>query len=91
MTVVMIKPTNSCNLACTYCYNTDVFLTSPSDLMTYETLKNALTKITSYENKFGRPVTYEWIGGEPLLAGLNFYKQVVNITNELLDKGYYLP
>jgi molybdenum cofactor biosynthesis enzyme MoaA len=45
MTVVMIKPTNSCNLACAYCYNASVYVSSPEDLMSYETCKNALTKM----------------------------------------------
>ena len=90
MTVVMMKPTNSCNLHCIYCYNSTNLSISNKDVMSLKTMTEAMTKITKYENDKGRTVTFEWIGGEPLLARMDFYKAVIKTTDALKSNGFKL-
>jgi uncharacterized protein len=90
MTVVMMKPTNLCNLRCLYCYNDPASFSTPKNIMSRDTMAITLEKISEYESEKGRVVTFEWIGGEPLLVGVDFYKNVVEKTNELRSYGFEL-
>ena len=69
---LMAKPTGSiCNLDCKYCF----YLEKPhlnQRAMTNEVLE-AYIKSTPQQQ-----VTFLWQGGEPTLAGLDFYKRAVN-------------
>lgn len=70
---VIIKTTNDCNLSCKYCYveNTD------SEIMSTETLEKILKQISDIK---GVPRTeIIWHGGEPLMAGLNFFENAAHI------------
>lgn len=73
---LMAKPTGSiCNLDCKYCF----YLEKPhlkQRVMTNEVLE---AYIKSYiETTPQQQVTFLWQGGEPTLAGLDFYKRAVN-------------
>jgi len=52
--------------------------------MTNETLKSFINVVCS-----GQPnkVEFIWHGGEPMLAGIDFYRQVVELEAEWSDKG----
>jgi len=68
----------SCNLRCKYCFyngNQDQML----DVMNFETLRTITRKLLSVS---GSNIHFIWHGGEPLLAGINFYKKAVELQNE---------
>ena len=78
---LMAKPVGpSCNLDCTYCYyleknklfpGTDKYRMSDDLLEQY---------IEQYIGSVNTPVvTFVWQGGEPTLAGIDFYKRAVNL------------
>ncbi|MCM2324922.1 MAG: radical SAM protein [Candidatus Woesearchaeota archaeon] len=91
MTVVMMKPTNECNVnGCTYCYNMTGYAASDSMLMETSIIRKAMRQITAYENAKKRYVEFEWIGGEPLIAGKQFFSEIIDITKELQSEGYHL-
>jgi len=70
--------TNSCNLGCHYCYADQ---SAEKGIMDLKTLENMITKIALYNN--GQSNTkFIWHGGEPLLAGLNFYQDAMTIQNK---------
>lgn len=71
---VIVKSTNDCNLKCKYCYASD---SSEKGVMTEETLENLITKTLDTSNM----IHYIWHGGEPLLAGKEFYEAVVRLQN----------
>jgi len=73
---VLVKPTNDCNLACKYCYARSGEKKEP--VMNYETLENMISKITELYDE----VNFIWHGGEPLLAGLDFYEKVVELEEK---------
>ena len=91
--VVMAKPVGSrCNLNCTYCYylGTDQLIGSaPALRMDEETLETFIR--TYIQNSLNGPVKvvqFTWHGGEPTLAGLDFYKRAVELQKKYLPQGW---
>ena len=86
---IFAKPVgSSCNLSCTYCYylgkepNDNGFgITRMSD----ELLENYI--INHIEATSGDVVMFSWHGGEPLLAGIPFYRKALELQNRFLPRG----
>ncbi len=76
---VIIEPTHECNLSCKYCY---VDKNAEKGRMNNKTLKNSIQKIAIFHGK-GIKSLFEWHGGEPLLVGLDFFKEVINVQKEM--------
>lgn len=71
---VIVKPvSNSCNLACSYCY---AGACSPDSaaVMSVEFAKELVDSVLRTAS--GNRVEFIWHGGEPLLRGVEFYDQV---------------
>lgn len=81
---VMLKPSSSkCNLNCKYCFYHSI--SSARDVEDYgfmktETLEEIVEKIKTYCN--GGECTIGFQGGEPLLRGIEFYKDLIKYANE---------
>ncbi len=88
--VVMAKPVGSfCNLKCGYCYylETERFDNDPDRLRMSDDLLE--TFIRQYISTSPGPiVSFTWHGGEPTLAGLDFYKRAVELQQEYLPEGW---
>lgn len=72
----------SCNMRCRYCYYRDrnqqtLFL------MREDVLREVIRKTFEYSEN--DPVSFVWHGGEPLLAGLDFYQTIVEIQKDVGD------
>lgn len=72
----IVKPTNDCNLACKYCYVEDC---AEKGYMDVDTLANTINKIVEFRQG---DVHFLWHGGEPLLAGIQFYRKVEEIQQQ---------
>ncbi len=76
---VLVKPVSAdCNLSCTYCfYKSKVKLYPETKIhrMSDEILKNLIAQMLSLAP---RKVSFCWQGGEPTLAGLDFYRKVMH-------------
>ncbi len=70
---VIIKVTNSCNLRCKYCYNGEKRDSECLSLQRFEKLLTVL--ITKYNS-----ISLLWHGGEPILAGLDYFKSAMDIV-----------
>lgn len=70
---IIMKVTNNCNLQCKHCYEAEGQFKDSASIMTLDVLKNTIKKVQSEYQK----VIYIWFGGEPLLAGLNFFEKAV--------------
>ncbi len=70
---------NSCNLRCGYCFysTTDQ---STNCRMNYELLRKFLVE---YMQLFTDRFMFIWHGGEPLLAGLSFFRRIVEIQSQI--------
>jgi len=77
---LIVKVVSSCNLACRYC-DADIY---SNQRMRYDTLYTLIEKtLRSFDS-----VNFIWHGGEPLSLGLDFYKKVMAIEDELVDKRH---
>lgn len=87
--VVMAKPVGSfCNMACDYCYYQSVpgnDSECPSR-MTAETLELFIRQYI--EASPGPEVSFVWHGGEPTLAGLDFYRLAVSLQKKYLPSNW---
>ena len=76
----MVKPVGAtCNLDCSYCYYRDKaeIYSAPQNRMTDEVLEEY---VRQYLEAVNLPtVTFCWHGGEPLLAGIDFYRKAVEL------------
>lgn len=71
---VIVKTTSGCNLACSYCYaeSSD----KPADIISESVLEKTLTELGELNKEEGCTTSLIWHGGEPLLAGLDFFENV---------------
>lgn len=79
----MVKPMGSlCNLKCNYCYYLDKSgqYSAPVKLMSEQMLEEYIAQYI--EGNDVDVVTFCWHGGEPLMAGLEFYKRAVEFQKE---------
>jgi len=81
---VMIKPASSlCNMRCGYCFYCDV--AENRDTKSYGLMADA-TAVNIIEEAFeaaARSVSFIFQGGEPTLAGLDFFKSFTDTVNRL--------
>ena len=87
---VMAKPVGPvCNLACSYCY----YLDTASLFERPHRFRMSDAMLETYVRQYlaaspGPVVTFVWHGGEPTLAGLNFYKRAVELQQRFLPDGW---
>lgn len=82
---LMIKPASSlCNLSCEYCFYRDVSEHREHlgfGIMKKDTASVLIEKALKYAD--GESVAFAFQGGEPTLAGLDFFKLFVSTVNKL--------
>ncbi len=82
---LMIKPASSlCNLSCEYCFYRDVSEHREYlgfGIMKKSTARVLIEKALSYAD--GESVAFAFQGGEPTLAGLDYFEHFVSTVNEL--------
>ena len=80
---ILIKPIgSSCNLRCSYCYYLDkASLYNGKESLMEDSLLEKLTReyIESCDDEV---ISFNWHGGEPLLAGLDFYKKAIELQKK---------
>ena len=86
---VMAKPVGSiCNMRCSYCYylGTDsLSLTPELRVMPDELLDKFVREYI--EDSAGPVVSFTWHGGEPTLAGIDFFRRAVQLQKKYLPAG----
>ena len=86
---IFVKPVSAkCNLACEYCYyiNNSQLNISPGRLMNDQILEKYISQHI-YASR-DKDIFFSWHGGEPSLAGLDFYRKVLVIQNNYRKEGY---
>jgi len=81
----IVKPTHNCNLRCKYCYLEDG---AENGMMNKETLQNTIEQVS--EASENNAAHFIWHGGEPLLAGLDFFRNAARISRKLRKEGYHI-
>lgn len=85
---VFVKPAGArCNMNCSYCYylEKDSLYPDGTFLMNDETLEKYTQQLINASN--GDYVFFSWHGGEPTLAGLDFFRKAVALQHKLLPRG----
>lgn len=86
----LIKPASSmCNMRCRYCFYADVSKRrerASYGLMTYNTAKRLIAAAAADAHP-GDRLTFAFQGGEPTLAGLDFYRCFFRTAQELLPRN----
>jgi uncharacterized protein len=88
--VVMAKPVGStCNLECGYCYYLKAGEQGehPHDFRISDALLERYVR-QYIEASPGPTVVFVWHGGEPTLAGIDFYKKAVALQKRYLPQGW---
>lgn len=84
VTTPIIKPVNGlCNLSCSYCYTSGLKKYVIKHRMRTETLKAVIDFFCHDQDS----IEFIWHGGEPLLAGLKFYREVVEFQRKWKQQG----
>jgi len=76
---VMIIPTLGCPSECNYCWSSE----EGSPVMKIETVQEIVNWLKEFRNE---PVTFTFHGGEPLLAGYDFFKEALFLLSEGLKE-----
>ena len=86
---VMVKPVGSrCNMRCRYCYYLEKGRYSTNEKqyrMTDELLEELIRR--TVETCPGDVISFVWHGGEPTLAGIDFYRRAVELEMKYLPPG----
>lgn len=73
---ILMKPIGpACNLACRYCYYPQD--ETPVNKMDEARLEQFIRRYIAAQPAGAREINFVWQGGEPLLAGLSFYKKAL--------------
>lgn len=88
--MVMVKPASSlCNLRCTYCFYHDEAANraeAEKGIMKEETVRNLILRFAAVSER----VSFMFQGGEPTLAGLDFFRRFLALEKELApDVEFY--
>ena len=87
--MVFVKPVGAdCNLRCRYCYYLDkakVYKHKGSIMMPDEVLEKYI--IRQIQASTDNNIMFTWHGGEPVLAGLGFFRKVVNLQQKHRPSG----
>jgi uncharacterized protein len=84
---VIAKPVSAdCNLACDYCYYTHVLdMYEPGERRMSDEVLTAYTEQVIRDS--GPHAVFSWQGGEPLLAGRDFYEGAFRVQRRLSPSG----
>jgi uncharacterized protein len=86
---IFVKPIGAtCNLRCEYCYYLEkkkLYQGNESFLMTDDVLERYI--IQHIEASTEKAIGFSWHGGEPLLAGLDFFRKIVSLQRKYLPAG----
>jgi uncharacterized protein len=86
---VFVKPVGaSCNLACSYCYYLDkseLHVESGMHRMSDDLLETYI--IQHIQASTEQAIFFSWHGGEPTLAGLEYFRRMVEIQKKHIPVG----
>jgi uncharacterized protein len=86
---IFVKPVGArCNLNCSYCYyleNKGIVLAPRGGFMSHAVLEQYI--LQHIEASTDTEIFFSWHGGEPTLAGLDFFRKAVTLQKALLPPG----
>ncbi len=90
---IFVKPVGAqCNLNCSYCYyheKMDIEVTVPGGIMSDEVPERYIRQ--HIEASTEPEIFFSWHGGEPILAGLDFFRRAVTFQKALMPADRTIP
>lgn len=77
--IILIQPTNFCNIACRYCYLTNL---NDKRILPQDTLREIARKVLS-SSLLGDSLMVNWHLGEPMVVPRQFYISALRVFDEL--------
>ena len=79
---LMFKPIGSvCNLNCDYCYYLDkAKMYSDNSVMSLNLIEKIIKEYIQINDN--EQIVFDWHGGEPLLLGLDYFKNIIKLQNK---------
>lgn len=84
MITLITKPTDACNARCVYCSVGDK--AKRPERMTLDLVRRLFERVAAFLSTHDEWINITWHGGEPLLMGPAFYKEVIRIEEEVAGK-----
>jgi uncharacterized protein len=87
---VILKTTNSCSLACDYCYINRHNSGLRHTIMPLELVRKVIVDYMAITDKLQgseAALLFTWHGGEPLLAGMEYYEEVMKMQRCILPRS----
>ena len=79
---IVVKPVASlCNLRCTYCYYLDKAQKGSSGVMSQDVLEQYIKQVVAIHGSKAE-IEFAWHGGEPTLAGIEFYHKALEFQKK---------
>lgn len=85
---LIFKLTDNCNLGCNYCYRGSN-KEKPKKIMEDTLIYTTIEKYVNFKKEYGQannPIRLIWHGGEPLIAGIDKFKNILRIEKEFEEK-----
>ena len=87
LTHLIVHPTLKCNLRCRYCWENGK---RPDTMMSKNTLYGIANYISELSDlKKSKQVHIDWMGGEPLMMGMEFYDTARTIFEGVCDPKFF--
>lgn len=84
--IPQIQVTLNCNLACTYCFQTHAG--KIINLSTAEQIIEKTVHSSAPDDNIKKTIQVYWHGGEPLLAGMDFFRKIIEIENRFPEVAF---
>lgn len=84
--LILLNITNSCNMACSYCYYRQEMDCNPGN-MNIDTLEIVIQRAA--ESSFDE-IKFIFHGGEPLIRNIDFFKQAISLQKKYLNNKKYI-
>lgn len=84
---ILLKPVGAgCNLKCDYCYYPQQEQQKAAPMIK-AMLEPFIKNYVASQPAYSKEINFVWQGGEPLLAGLDFYKRAVSLQKKYAPQG----
>jgi uncharacterized protein len=81
---VIFQLTDKCVLSCKYCFAKGTYKNNPTAFK-IDVLEKTIKQAFGTQHEY---INFEWTGGEPFLAGLDFFKKVIEFQKRYATKNY---
>lgn len=83
---IIIKVASNCNISCDYCYVTrNKSIYNSDQIMSSDILFQLIKNVADYCEYYKlEEFTFCWHGGEPLMAGYDFFEEIIKLQKHLI-------